>query len=128
MHDANLVYETGNGKNKLTLFESFINVFNIDDYYEISYKVDYPLTLLFNDGTEDNNLVHFNLNYHSMIDYNKVFFFLLKLKGISELLKFLWEHTNSSENRRSSNEVYNKMRKFQLLRSRMHFFVNNITQ
>ena len=105
-----------------------INAFNLDEFYQLCYNVEYPLTIIFNDGEQDSNLVQYNLNYRSMEDYNKIYFFLIKLRRINDILKFIWEYTNSSEMRRSPPELYSKIRRVQLLRTKMQQFVTNLSQ
>lgn len=74
-----------------------INAFNWEDYYQLKYKVDYPLSLLIDDKC--------------MKMYNQLFFFIVKVRWINDLLKMIWEFTNSSELRRSEKVIYNKVRR-----------------
>ena len=91
-----------------------ISAFNIEEHFKIHYKVSYPLTLIFDE--------------ENMIKYNKIFFFLIRIRRINDLLKIIWDFTNSVELRRSTFEVYTKIRKLQLLRQKMQQFVTNLIQ
>lgn len=91
-----------------------INAFNMEEHFDINYRVSYPLTLLFDE--------------QSMAKYNRIFFFLIRLRRINDLLKIIWDFTNSAELRRSSLDVYTKIRKVQFLRQKMQQFINNLMQ
>ena len=45
-----------------------------------------------------------------MDSYNKLFFFVLRLRRIGELLKKVWRCTNSASLRRSEPVVYREVR------------------
>jgi len=64
----------------------------------------------------------------NMEKYNKIFFFLIRIRRINDLLKTIWDFTNSANLRRSSLDVYTRIRKVQLLRHKMQQFVNNLMQ
>ena len=91
-----------------------INAFNLEEHFSIHYKANYPLTLI--------------LDEVAIEKYNKIFFFLLRLRRFNDLLKIIWNFTNSSRLRKSKAGVYTKVRKVQLLRQKMQHFVNNIMQ
>lgn len=91
-----------------------ITAFNMEEHFDIHYKVDYPLTLVFDE--------------QGMMKYNKIFFFLIRLRRFNDLLKIIWNFTNSADLRKSPLSIYNKIRKVQLLRQKMQHFVNNLMQ
>mmetsp|Transcript_21828 Transcript_21828/g.19365 ORF Transcript_21828/g.19365 Transcript_21828/m.19365 type:complete len:137 (+) Transcript_21828:70-480(+) len=91
-----------------------INAFNLEEHFKINYKTSYPMSLI--------------LDESAMNKYNQIFFFLIRLRRFNDLLKIIWGFTNSSRLRKSTSEVYTKIRKVQLLRQKMQHFVNNITQ
>ena len=61
--------------------------------------------------------------------YNKIFFFLLKLKRVTYCLTLIWKELNSGEFRKIyRHEEYKELRKLQFLRQQMHYFINTMEE
>ena len=57
-----------------------------------------------------------------------MFFFIIQIRRTSDLLKIIWNFTNSSDLRKCTGLVYQRLRKIQLVRTRMQQFVTNLNQ
>lgn len=76
------------------------------DNVRLGYKLKYPLDMVISEQCIDK--------------YNSIFFFLMKIKRINNVLAILWKFLSSHEFRRIKDEVeYAKIRRVQLLRNRM---------
>ena len=54
----------------------------IGEFLKFDYRVDYPVSLL--------------ITGECVSKYNKIFFFLLRIKRVNQILKLIWKFTNSS--------------------------------
>jgi len=88
-------FQKRSSRSEMSVFQ--LNAFNWGDHFKLIYNVDHPLTLLISDK--------------ALEMYNRMFFFIIRIRRTSDLLKSIWEYTNSSVLRRAPKEVYNRVRR-----------------
>ena len=85
------------------------------EFVKLNYTAEHPLNSVISD--------------QCIGKYNKIFFFLLKLKRVSYCLTLIWKELNSGEFRKIyRRDEYREVRKLQFLRQQMHYFINRIEE
>jgi hypothetical protein len=114
-----------------------INAFNMEEHFELKYNYSKDTLKQFRSNMESesqyakssiDHIIKLLFDEGSMAKYNKIFFFFIRIRRINDLLKIIWDFTNSADLRRSSLDVYTRIRKVQFLRHKMQQFFNNLMQ
>lgn len=91
-----------------------LNLHNLENHLKLNYRRAYPLDLV--------------ITEQSLVKYNRIFFTLLKVKKILQLLKECWKNLNATEFKRADRKYVKQVRSMQLLRSAMHSFTCTFEQ
>ncbi|XP_022783914.1 gamma-tubulin complex component 6-like [Stylophora pistillata] len=81
------------------------------DFLELRYRVDWPLNIV--------------ITEKSVVKYNKIFSFMLRLKRLSWVLRDIWFHLKHVANSRNAAGSP-QLRQLQLFRHEMQHFVHNL--
>lgn len=85
-----------------------LSLHNLESHLKLDYKRKYPLDLV--------------ITEQSLVKYNRIFFTLLKVKKVLQLLKECWKTLNSAEFKRTDKKHAKQVRAIQMLRASMHSF------
>lgn len=101
----------GHGTNQ-SKQQKYFGAFNMSDVVWLQYANNYPLDLV--------------ISEQCLNKYNQVFFFVIKIKRLQQILGDLWKKLNGNRIYRNQldKSLYQKMRPIQLLRSKMQAFVD----
>mmetsp|Transcript_11229 Transcript_11229/g.11288 ORF Transcript_11229/g.11288 Transcript_11229/m.11288 type:complete len:131 (-) Transcript_11229:41-433(-) len=88
----------------------FFNMFNIGDFIRLNYLRIYPLDMA--------------ISQQCIHKYNAIFFFIIKMKRINQILSMLWKYLSSSEFKRIPSKDAPKIRRINLLRQKMQHFIS----
>ena len=91
-----------------------MNLHNIENTFQLDYKAQYPLTLL--------------LTPSAMQKYNRMFFTLVKVKKVLQLLKDAWKELCTREFKKIGKEYQTDVRGIQILRASMHNFMQTLQE
>jgi len=86
-----------------------LNLHNLEGHLQLKYTRRYPLDLVITESC--------------LSKYNRIFFSILKVKKVLQLLKLCWKQLNSIHFRRAGAQYTKTVRAIQLLRSSMHTFM-----
>ena len=84
---------------------------NFGDYCKLEYNREHPLDRV--------------ITADSISAYNRVFFFILRLKRVLYTLHALWKNLNMPEFRRAA-QYARKLRELHFLRHQMHHFLQTL--
>ena len=73
-----------------------LNLHNLENHLKLNYKRTYPLDLV--------------ITEQSLVKYNRIFFTLLKVKKILQLLKECWKNLNAGEFKRADRKYAKQVR------------------